>query len=180
MRTRRRFGVAILLGLTASASLGEVQNLGSWQPQIDTPFRAVHSILLRTGIVLCIDDRPEPGAASQAFLFNPATDATTTAFGQPTENLFCSGHAQLPDGRVFFVSGGSDLPGGSWTRVFDPGNLASPWSDPGDLPGGQRRWYPTCTALGDGSILITGGREYCEVNLPANRPVMFEMKPTGG
>lgn len=84
-----------------------------------------------------------------------------------TRNLFCSGHALLPDGRLLIAGGHI---GGPFTNnargafIFDgflpnsagvisPGNfLEQPvWMQ-------NARWYPTVTALPDGKMLISSGR----------------------
>jgi galactose oxidase-like protein len=90
-------------------------------------------------------------------------------------NVFCSGHAYLPDGRL--VTGGADalcgwpVPLGavfgsyeSW--LFDPNQLTGatpplpngwwePWSQVGPMP--ERGWYPSLLALPNGDILRAGG-----------------------
>ncbi|MEU4746809.1 hypothetical protein AB0G02_41015, partial [Actinosynnema sp. NPDC023658] len=85
-------------------------------------------------------------------------------------NIFCSGAAHLPDGRLL-VAGGHihkhyqstcDDPGeehtdnGGRLHCYDPGNAETPWTT---LPLEMReaRWYPTVTPLPDGRLLITGG-----------------------
>jgi hypothetical protein len=100
-------------------------------------------------------------------------------------DIFCSGHVQLYDGRVFVAGGNVDgSPGGGAihdTYVFDPvaaQGLAAPGNGPLDdeffgwsfrfveapgywesesPPAEYDRWYPTLTALPDGRVLIAGG-----------------------
>jgi hypothetical protein len=72
-------------------------------------------------------------------------------------NLFCAGHAFLPDGSLF-VAGGhlQDSHGVNQASVFNWRNglwQALP-------PMNDGRWYPTVTALPDGSLLVTSGSYY--------------------
>lgn len=110
-------------------------------------------------------------------------------------NIFCSGHVQLFDGRVFFAGGNvnnSGTGGGlNATYVFDPvvasdaiAPGAGPFSTFGwefDPVGGAEpdfalrstpnatydRWYPTLIALPDGRVLIAGGESRVGVLPPA-------------
>lgn len=104
--------------------------------------------------------------------WSPPADATVNGGTYPTSSFsplgidhapadpFCSGHAQLGDGKVL-VAGGNTLvevgiknamlldqeadPNGSWTSA-DSMSL--------------RRWYPTVTVLGDGRAVTTSGNEF--------------------
>jgi hypothetical protein len=80
-------------------------------------------------------------------------------------DVFCSGHAFLPDGRLI-VAGGTYRYDGSILRIpippfsglehsyiFDPTNLK--WTRIGNMKNG--RWYPTCIMLSDGRILVMAG-----------------------
>jgi hypothetical protein len=75
-------------------------------------------------------------------------------------DLFCSGHAWMPDGRLF-VAGGSTqyLPafvGGKLCLTWDPtlpGNSA--WTLQPEL--NELRWYPTVTLDGQDRIFVSGG-----------------------
>ncbi|MES2730097.1 MAG: galactose oxidase-like domain-containing protein [Bacteroidota bacterium] len=95
-------------------------------------------------------------------------------------NLFCSGHAHLPDGRLFVAGGhihqGIAVEPGTepWTgHIEEPGDpdcltgdaaervhlfdfQTGLWSvHPGKMR--QKRWYPTVTTMPDGRMLITSG-----------------------
>ena len=77
-----------------------------------------------------------------------------------TEDLFCSGHAFLPDGRLC-VPGGA--PSGSMdsTHIFDP--VSESWAKVADM--NQARWYPTVLTLPDGRILAASGSGASEVEV---------------
>ena len=74
-------------------------------------------------------------------------------------NLFCSGHAHLPDGRLLVVGGHVGLfPNNADSiHVFDANVSAGWWTRLSQqIP--ETRWYPTVTALPDGKMLIASGR----------------------
>jgi Domain of unknown function (DUF1929) len=84
---------------------------GHWDV-VDVPERyrlnAVHAALLRTGKVLLIagsgnDERAFEAGAFRSVLWDPAAD-TFRSIPTP-EDLFCGGHAQLPDGRLLVAGG---------------------------------------------------------------------------
>ena len=74
-------------------------------------------------------------------------------------NLFCSGHAFLPDGRLL-VAGGhlTDRNGLNQSTTYDPAAntpAANPWTPTAKMNPG--RWYPTAIALPSGSVLVLSG-----------------------
>jgi hypothetical protein len=76
-----------------------------------------------------------------------------------TNDLFCTGHLQLPDGDVLFVSGtGRYYPGGAFTgnRQINLYNWKTgEWSALKSLK--QGRWYPSLIPLADGKVVIFSG-----------------------
>lgn len=155
---------------------------------------AVHSILLRTGKVLCIDQKvPFFPNTPDIVLFDPA-DGTITLVVDDWANerlIFCSGHSALSDGRIFF-SGGSGEPGQFKTSVYVPDNdgigefLVGPneyWClDKNNCPGSEAdtsRWYPTCTTLADGTILVTDGWTHQGIDY-GNGEIPVILKPNAG
>lgn len=147
------------------------------------PMQAVHSFLLPNGKVLCIDGYNIAApfdTDTHALLLNPAdgstqllsTDHRFRDHLDVDHELFCSGHARLSDGRIVFRGGGMDTPGTPATTVYDPNGMHITYGAVGTFTAGPRevwnadgdpaleetqRWYPTCTTLGDGRILITDG-----------------------
>jgi hypothetical protein len=80
--------------------------------------------------------------------------------GGTTVNLFCSGHAFLPDGRLL-VGGGhlADGDGVNQAALYQTeagASRAGVWSATGLMNKG--RWYPTATTLPDGRALMLGGQ----------------------
>ena len=92
---------------------------------------------------------------------------------QPPHNVFCSGHAFLPDGRLFVTGGhhpeGSPSDDGfgiSNVTLYDP--VADAWSNSLPLMN-DGRWYPANTALANGDMLVLSGnkeRSFVKNTLP--------------
>ena len=99
-------------------------------------------------------------------LWNPKTNAVTNVpLGR---NLFCAGHAFLPDGRLLVAAGQFPAPlldgvpldspaagrGVAYDlNVFDP--VSRSWTRLPDMAEG--RWYPTAVTLDDGRVLVMSG-----------------------
>jgi hypothetical protein len=154
---------------------------GQWGPVFSLPNVGIHAHVLPNGLVLMWGRRDSPGQSLDAdppsplhlgaspappaqctpFLWDPAT-GQATATPQPTltgpagtnANLFCSGHAFLPDGRLL-VAGGhlADSAGLNQTALYDP--VSNTWTPSAVMANG--RWYPTATSLPDGSVLVLSG-----------------------
>jgi WD40 repeat protein len=139
------------------------QDMGQWGPVVDWPVVGVHVALLPNGKVLAYDSIGDNATETypvqdhtRATLWDPATGTQTPVNVDTGFNIFCSGLAHLPDGRMFIAGGNKDqaLNGIVQTHLFDPAtNL---WSLGPNMLGG--RWYPTVTPLGNGEMLITSGR----------------------
>jgi len=125
---------------------------GQWTSPFAWPIVTVHMMLSPTGQVLAWDN-----SGGSARVWNPAT-ATFTQVPNGS-NLYCSGHASLPDGRTLVVGGFvSGFVGISDVNVFDPMTQSWTASTPMSFP----RWYPTATTLPDGRVLVTSGTTTCE------------------
>lgn len=120
-----------------------------------TAYHVAHAAMLRTGRVLFL-----PEADLKTTLLWDPTDLVNPQFeflvDQPDEELFCSGHSFMSDGRLLVVGGGGGGPSGvnrAWK--FDP--AAKTWTKTtGDMT--HARWYPTVVTLGDERrILVVGG-----------------------
>lgn len=153
---------------------------GQWGEVLSLRNVGIHCHVLPTGLVLMWGRRdspqqsldsdppsplepgtpPAPPAQCTPFLWDPANgDITPTP--QPTlsdattkANLFCSGHAFLPDGGLL-VAGGhlADSHGLNQVTIYDA--AANTWTPSAVMNNG--RWYPTAITLADGSILVLSG-----------------------
>lgn len=158
---------------------------------------AVHMAMLHTGKVLLFSGDEREFATidkGKARVWDPVRRTTTSpALGR---NLFCCGHCQMPDGRIFVAGGQSTWQLAAhmliaWTglvqgadrdvHLFDPGTNA--WFRQKDMP--FARWYPTCTVMPDGNVLITSGlwaHTYGAVNedyeIFNTRTLQFDTKQT--
>jgi hypothetical protein len=153
---------------------------GQWGETFPLPNVGIHCHVLPSGLVLMWGRRdspqqsldtdpasplgpgapPAPAAQCTPFLWNPA-NGDTTPTPQPTlndamtnANLFCSGHAFLPDGRLL-VAGGhlADSHGVNQVSIYNP--AANTWTPSAVMNNG--RWYPTAITLPDGRVLVLSG-----------------------
>ena len=161
-----RVGVCLALVLVVAAQAGQSGRprpvagvaadpaaVGQWGGLMNWPLVAVHTSLLHTGQILTWDAW-ETGGTPSVRLWDPATNAFTPVPNQ-TSQIFCSAHAQLPDGRLMVVGGhnGGEV-GITATNVFDP--ATSGWSL---LPSmSYARWYPSLTRTGDEHMVAVSGQ----------------------
>jgi len=122
--------------------------VGSWSAPVQTPAVAVNLMLLPNNKLFFYQDGASP----------TLWDYTNNNFSSiaTTQDVFCSGHAALADGRMLVVGGygGSDSSIGLATaEIFDP--TTNTWTSVPNMS--YRRWYPTATTLSDGRILVTAG-----------------------
>jgi len=151
---------------------------GSWDEPLDWGIKAAHMILLHTGKVLVIDQEDDDTQIVKYKIFDPTNDSITVdPFDGPTGHyLFCAGHSQLPDGRILLAGGRFSGIGG--TSIYDPTvqPSSSSWIDAGLPP--AERFYPTCTTLGSGEVLVTAGylvEGFVEsADCKANTPNLFD------
>lgn len=130
---------------------------GRWEGLRDWPTVAIHSVLLHTGQLITWGK----GDPSETVIWDPASD--TFQFREADADMFCAGHAVLPDGRLLSVGGTlycCPFVGGIWSGLFDPIDLS--WSPGPTMLSG--RWYPTTVAMGDGRSFAFGGRDVDTVN----------------
>jgi hypothetical protein len=123
---------------------------GQWGSPFTWPALAIHANVLPDGRVF---------TWGRSDRLPVLWDAVTNSFGSVNRpaDLFCSGHALLPDGRLLVSGGhsGTDNQGILSTEIFD--YSTNSWV-PGlpDMRNG--RWYPTVLALTTGEMLtISGG-----------------------
>jgi uncharacterized repeat protein (TIGR01451 family) len=128
--------------------------IGQWAGPYNWPLVSIHATLLPTGKVLLYDDHTTSAGVQ---IWDPVTDSLTSR-PYNANNLFCSGHTLLPDGRVLVVGGhlGTYL-GIPDATLFAPTNET--WSAAATMS--QARWYPTATSLPDGRVLALSGASDC-------------------
>jgi Domain of unknown function (DUF1929)/Kelch motif len=137
---------------------------------------AIHVALVHTGqagqILLFSGDQHDPvrsrlGNVAHTQLFDCATlTMYTPPPPSPAGDVFCCGHAFLPDGQLLLMGGTEDFPqysppphqhihftGLRRAQIFDP--VSRTWSDVPDMTHG--RWYPTATTLLTGDVLVLAG-----------------------
>src|SRR6478752_9503693 len=151
------------VGAAAAAVSSAPQDVGEWGPVVDWPVVGVHVALLANGKVLAYDSIGDHATESypvqdhtRATVWDPATGTQTPVNVDTGFNIFCSGLAHLPDGRMFMAGGNLDqqLNGIVQTHLFDP--ATNRWSLGPNMAAG--RWYPSVTPLRNGEMLITSGR----------------------
>jgi hypothetical protein len=136
-------GVVVSFETTAGAGLGK------WDPPINWPAIAIHAALLPNGTVMTYSR-----TAHVPIIWDPANPTSFTDLTEPAD-LFCSGLALLPDGRLFVAGGhsGVDNIGIKTAYTYD---VNAGWFRAPDMSNG--RWYPTVTTLSNGEALaISGG-----------------------
>jgi hypothetical protein len=155
---------------------------------------AVHAALLPTNEILYFGGDQHTSSLNQngdvdhTRIFNCETHAVTPITGLlASADLFCAGHAQLPDGRILVGGGTHKWPGGvgdphghgalghfvgsreSW--LFDPSDMHWHRTDPLvtqrlddperdtdlDIEGTGGKWYPTLLTLPDSRVLAVTG-----------------------
>ena len=137
---------------------------GRWDRVFGLPNVAIHTTLLPDGKVLFWGRRDDPSGSMNEhsgtpYVWDPVY-RSSVATPQPrradgtTVNLFCAGHAYLPDGRLL-VAGGhlTDGDGIDYAGTYD--HRTNTWTPLPAMNGG--RWYPTATSLADGRVLVISG-----------------------
>jgi hypothetical protein len=143
----------VALMLLSSVSVNaQSDQVGQWETLTALPFFPVHVHLLPTGKVMIW---PGDGGISgnDPRRWDPA-DQNVTTLPKPEDDLFCSGHAFLADGRLFVAGGhiqnGVGLPK---ANLYNP--FSNTWVDAPNMNAG--RWYPTVTTLANGDALVVSG-----------------------
>lgn len=179
-----RYTLGVLLGTTfllssITAMADSVQ--GAWSGPIvwpiERPIVTVHMNLLPNGKVLAwqhhdehhdddpngiIKDSPNPHIWDPVTGDSVSVPVPSMLSGLTRDEIYCSGHSFLPDGRLL-VTGGhkkgttNDRYGSNQTHIFDYRNNS--WSAGPDMGAGLAagRWYPTNVPLGSGNVLVLSG-----------------------
>ena len=139
----------------SNASAGNPAATGYWSGTFSWPLVAINSNLMYTGSILVWDGQSFGGF--DAKVWNPVT--STFVDVPSTDNIFCSGNSQLPDGRILVTGGHVDAHVGiNAANIFDPRTLT--WTPA--PPMNFARWYPTNTLLPNGTTIVSSGETNCD------------------
>lgn len=140
---------------------------GQWSAVANWPTRAVHTTLLPDGRVFFVSYYDE---SLQPHIWDPASN-TFTATASSSYRLFCAGHTQLADGKVFIAGGHiADYTGYPHAVIYDPAKNV--FAAVPDMNTG--RWYPTTTLLPNGDLLVVSGDINSNTNVDT-LPQVFQM-----
>ena len=145
---------------------------GVWRLLEDTSqVLAVHAALLHTGDVIFFAGSGNDTDRHNAHQYGTAVwHYPQPAFSRPNTqtDMFCVGHAFLPDGRLLAAGGTEQYDpffGLTTAVIFDPhagppdptapAGTTGAWIAAPDMAGG--RWYPTLVPLADGRVLTVSG-----------------------
>ncbi|MFF1421809.1 galactose oxidase-like domain-containing protein [Streptomyces sp. NPDC058280] len=152
---------------------------GKWEVlPTENPVRSMHSVVLHNGKVLLIAGSGNDPEMFEAGTFTSAVydpeDGSYRTIPTP-DDMFCSGHVQLSDGRVLVMSGNKGYPSADGTLgyqgykdsyLFDP--ATETYSRTNDMNDGH--WYPSATIMGNGDVMSFGGlREDSTGSVTADR-----------
>lgn len=138
----------------------------------------VHAALLHTNQVLFWSFRPleDPNADPNPPLYavSNVLDLATGSLLHPSyegplpdlENIFCAGHAFLPDGRLIVFGGDREgyvrpTPVQAIHEFVPGGPGGGHWHYLGDM--GAPRFYPSAATLPDGRVLVVGGHSRFDI-----------------
>jgi len=170
MRTtkRHRIGRVALIACALAGAWLQVPAaqgvLGQWTQVLSpVPINPVHMALMNNGKVLIVAGSGNVATERnfRAIVWDPqaGADPEHGTFSNPITlawDMFCNGMVALPDGQIF-INGGNLAYDPFWgerrTALFDP--AAGVFTNIQNMAHG--RWYPTVTALGDGSIMTFSG-----------------------
>ena len=146
--------------LDAMTDLEMAPEMGVWRLLEDgSGTLAVHAALLHTGDVLFFAGSSNDPDRHNAHQFGTTVWRYPGAEQQQPDtpvDLFCCGHAFLPDGRLLAAGGTQQYDpffGLTQSIAFDPATRT--WVPQPQMAGG--RWYPSLLALGDGRVLAASG-----------------------
>lgn len=134
---------------------------GKWETLPASEVYVVHGAVLNSGKVLMFAGTAEVGYPKESAVWDPETGIfTKQTFG---DDLFCSHHSFLADGKLL-VNGGSSTPGNGIkvTYLFDP--VSETWTKVADM--NHARWYPTTITLPADKGAITFSGRVSSGNIP--------------
>jgi uncharacterized repeat protein (TIGR02543 family) len=153
-----------------TAPTGVEASVGRWDGPQYNPVIGLHLSHLFNGKFLLWGHEGEPQLWDPVSGFTQVTDATCT--DPAVCELFCAGHAFLPDGSLLVAGGHNvalgDANGLIQASIFD----GFAWRATGSMR--YARWYPTLVTLGDGRVIALSGDQ-----TPNNRATVPERYAPG-
>ena len=126
------------------ATVGQFSSVTNW------PYVAAHAHVLPTGKVIW---SPQYASGDHPYFWDPSTN-TNSATVQAGANVFCAGHAFLPDGQLLVAGGyAGNYVGIANAYRYNP--FTNSWTQLPDM--NNSRWYPTNTTLPNGDMLVVSG-----------------------
>ena len=134
--------------------------VGEWSPVMNWPGIGIHAHLLPNGRVLTWggenNEFHQRANGQPTVLWDPANPGVFSQGFEAGTDIFCSGHAFLPDGRLLVTGGHTDNAlGVPNANIYD--YATGTWTPAANMNAG--RWYPTTLALGSGAMLVIGGTD---------------------
>lgn len=132
--------------------------VGEWNdppggPDWDLVVFPDHAVHLFTGKILVFENPLN----TDPQLWNPR-DGSFTPVAYSQHLISCGGNAALDDGSILVAGGGGETGGATdQTSIFTSSSAPQPWTLVGNL--NNPRWYPTCTTLRDGKVLVVTGSD---------------------
>jgi hypothetical protein len=136
-----------------TAPAGVEASVGRWDAPEFNPVIGLHVSQLLNGKYLLWGHTGEPQLWDAAGGFTQVTDATCT--NPQVCELFCAGHAFLPDGSLLVAGGHNEALGDdnglTQASIFD----GFGWRATGSMR--YPRWYPTLVTMFDGRVIAMSG-----------------------
>ncbi len=149
--------VAALAGISTMPVMAATTGSGAWGPVISMPAVPVGAANLANGKILTwssynpyMFEYAVDHGQTYTSTFDPLTNSSSLRLVDETQHdMFCTGSALLPDGRVMVSGGSSAAP----TSLYESGGNS--WARDDDV--NITRAYHSNTVLADGSVLTLGG-----------------------
>ena len=193
-------GIATFAGMGALGTLNNAtsgnnqataQLSGSWKAGPKALNHPVHLALLPSGKVLYLAGsgfhRPSSSGPFKAGIWDPSTNTQKEYLMD--EDIWCSGHALLPNGNVLIVGGTlkyqKDTPNRLWWGLKSTYEFNFQTEKFLDRPAmSHGRWYPTVVCLASGKIQVVDGYDefgynnlLTEIYDPANQKWSISYAP---
>jgi hypothetical protein len=179
----------VLAGLVALGASGAVAQNGSWSAPVDWGIRAIHLTLLPNKKLIAWNRHVAGVEDFACYLIGdyPNYDATPVDLtgqlvpsgGTDPDEIFCSGHTLLADGKLGSYGGHKmqDVVGLEAIWVYD--HASGPngtWSKRTSMTSGEGRWYPTALTMPSNEVLIVEGSKDVDGNgngVPMTEPLVW-------